>query len=75
MRLGPPLVQIRWQIRLLVIMYIIYKYSIYIYIPVGQGQHRDREEEEGQAEVDGVVVVGEPGREHGRAPLNGGNNP
>ena len=41
---------------------------------VGQGQHGDREEEEGQAEVDGVVVVGEPGGEHSRASLNGGNN-
>ena len=41
---------------------------------VGDAEHRDREEEEGQAEVDGVVVVGQPGGEHGRAPLNGGNN-
>ena len=41
---------------------------------VGQGQHGDREEEEGQAEVDGVVVVGEPRGEHSRASLNSGNN-
>ena len=41
---------------------------------VGDAQHGDREEEEGQAEVDGVVRVREPAGEHGRAPLNGGNN-
>ena len=41
---------------------------------VGDGQHGDREEEEGQAEVDGVVRVGEPAGEHSRAPLNVGNN-
>ena len=36
---------------------------------VGDAQHGDREEEEGQAEVDGVVRVGEPAGEHSRAPL------
>ena len=41
---------------------------------VGGGQHGDREEEEGQAEVDGVVRVGEPAGEHSRAPLNVGDN-
>ena len=41
---------------------------------VGDGQHGDREEEEGQAEVDGVVRVGEPAGEHSRAPLNVGDN-
>ena len=41
---------------------------------VGGGQHGDREEEEGQAEVDGVVRVGEPAGEHSRAPLNVGHN-
>ena len=41
---------------------------------VGDHQHSDWEEEEGQAEKDGVVRVGQPAGEHGRAPLNGGNN-
>ena len=41
---------------------------------VGDAQHGDREEEEGQAEVDRVVRVGQPGREHGRASLNVGHN-
>ena len=36
---------------------------------VGDAQHGDREEEEGQAEVDGVVRVGEPAGEHSRALL------
>ena len=42
---------------------------------VGDAQHRDREEEEGHTEVDGVAGVGEPAREHSRAPLNGANYP
>ena len=37
---------------------------------VGDAEHRDREEEEGHTEVDCVAGVGEPVREHSRAPLN-----
>ena len=41
---------------------------------VGDHQNSNWKEEKGQAEKDGVVRVGQPAGEHGRAPLNGGNN-